>query len=501
MANSPLLRVTQEHWRKLFGYHFAPNKDYEALSFMFGYVSKSNAGLLICVPHNAPQFLLAADCFEKQQGGYLRLRASVQTGLYTEFAMSGYNGIINIHDHMNIPLPTFSGTDDSDDRKQDRWLRTSFEPTLRREPDLFYRRIFNISLVLAHNGIDARLTDIRMSKDNFVPIAKIEVIGDKLTSITTTAGKKSIINSKTNSIFSRQKDFINPEQQDAMANMSVAVVGAGGLGSSVCEGLARIGVGQIDIIDHDTLSETNLNRWQGGKPQDLGKPKSKVLASRLRKMFPKLSVNGLTTTTFEKKAISTLSRASAIVATVDNSPARHFLNRLSVQHMVPYFDSGVAIKTKTETDFLTRFFSVIPGTTACAECIPHYELIDRQAVANAFMDHRIAKERQASGYVVDSPEAAAPSVYPLNLRATGLILGEFMNWICGWRPLATVVSEHWNTGKIERSDRENFPCNPAPDCPICSFYAGIGFSQSLPSPRNAASTGNSITTTETVNTI
>jgi molybdopterin/thiamine biosynthesis adenylyltransferase len=60
----------------------------------------------------------------------------------------------------------------------------------------------------------------------------------------------------------------------------VLVVGAGGLGGFVVEGLARMGVGRIDVVDGDEFQEHNLNRQLYSSEAALGRPKAEVAAER-----------------------------------------------------------------------------------------------------------------------------------------------------------------------------------------------------------------------------
>jgi molybdopterin/thiamine biosynthesis adenylyltransferase len=81
------------------------------------------------------------------------------------------------------------------------------------------------------------------------------------------------------SVSDRQKR-INGFNQDALKNAKVAQIGAGGIGSEICEGLARKGIGQIDICDFDSVEITNLNR-QRFFEEDIGELKSVCLAKNL----------------------------------------------------------------------------------------------------------------------------------------------------------------------------------------------------------------------------
>ena len=60
--------------------------------------------------------------------------------------------------------------------------------------------------------------------------------------------------------FSRTELLIKKEGIEALQNSTVAIFGVGGVGGFVVEALARAGVGTLHIIDHDTVSISNLNR-------------------------------------------------------------------------------------------------------------------------------------------------------------------------------------------------------------------------------------------------
>lgn len=61
-------------------------------------------------------------------------------------------------------------------------------------------------------------------------------------------------------IFEREALLIGEEGIEKLAKKTVAVFGLGGVGSFVCEALARAGVGKLLLIDSDTVSESNINR-------------------------------------------------------------------------------------------------------------------------------------------------------------------------------------------------------------------------------------------------
>ncbi len=66
----------------------------------------------------------------------------------------------------------------------------------------------------------------------------------------------------------------------------VAVIGVGGVGSWVVEGLARSGVGALTLVDLDDVCVTNVNRQLPALDGQVGRPKVSVLAERVRLINP-----------------------------------------------------------------------------------------------------------------------------------------------------------------------------------------------------------------------
>ncbi len=91
--------------------------------------------------------------------------------------------------------------------------------------------------------------------------------------------------------FSRTKMLIGQEGIDLLQNAHIAVFGAGGVGGYVLEALARSGVGIIDIIDNDTVSETNINRQIIALHSTVGRLKVDVWRERIYDINPKCQVN------------------------------------------------------------------------------------------------------------------------------------------------------------------------------------------------------------------
>ena len=90
--------------------------------------------------------------------------------------------------------------------------------------------------------------------------------------------------------FIRLEILIGKEAMEKIRNAHIAVFGLGGVGGYVCEALARSGVGRFDLIDHDTVSLTNLNRQIIALESTVGKLKTDVFKERIRQINPEAEV-------------------------------------------------------------------------------------------------------------------------------------------------------------------------------------------------------------------
>ena len=93
--------------------------------------------------------------------------------------------------------------------------------------------------------------------------------------------------------FSRTEQMIGVDGLQKLKNARVAVFGVGGVGGYVVESLARAGVGAIDIIDNDTVSESNINRQIIALSSTVGKKKVDVMKARILDINPDCKVRAL----------------------------------------------------------------------------------------------------------------------------------------------------------------------------------------------------------------
>ena len=93
--------------------------------------------------------------------------------------------------------------------------------------------------------------------------------------------------------FLREEMLLGAQAMERLRRAHVIVFGIGGVGSSAAAGLARAGIGNLTLVDNDTVGITNLNRQLCALHSTLGQHKSDVMASRVLDINPDCRVTSL----------------------------------------------------------------------------------------------------------------------------------------------------------------------------------------------------------------
>lgn len=90
--------------------------------------------------------------------------------------------------------------------------------------------------------------------------------------------------------FSRTTTLIGTEALQKLKKSKVIIFGVGGVGSFAAEAIARSGIGEIALVDRDTVSESNINRQLIALNSTIGKDKVLVMAERIADINPDCKV-------------------------------------------------------------------------------------------------------------------------------------------------------------------------------------------------------------------
>ncbi|MBE6028550.1 MAG: tRNA threonylcarbamoyladenosine dehydratase [Clostridiales bacterium] len=94
-----------------------------------------------------------------------------------------------------------------------------------------------------------------------------------------------------NQQYERTIRIIGEEGLNKLRASRVLLFGVGGVGSYVCEGLSRAGIGALTLVDKDVVDVTNINRQIPALHSTVGKPKVAVMADRVRDIDPACKVD------------------------------------------------------------------------------------------------------------------------------------------------------------------------------------------------------------------
>lgn len=96
---------------------------------------------------------------------------------------------------------------------------------------------------------------------------------------------------KTQDYFNRQIQLWGEATQASLENKKIAIIGAGGLGSSLALALGTSGIGQVDMVDFDTVSLHNIHRQIAFTLDDEEKLKADVVVELMKSKNPFLKAN------------------------------------------------------------------------------------------------------------------------------------------------------------------------------------------------------------------
>lgn len=142
--------------------------------------------------------------------------------------------------------------------------------------------------------------------------------------------------------YQRNREVIPSSDQLKLFKSRVAIIGCGGLGGYVVEQLARLGVGEIVIIDPDCFEEHNLNRQIFSNIANLGTPKVAKAAARVSDINPAVTVVTHQTAFTCHNGVELLSGCSVVVDALDSITVRRELGRVCSSMGLPLVHGAIA---------------------------------------------------------------------------------------------------------------------------------------------------------------
>lgn len=139
----------------------------------------------------------------------------------------------------------------------------------------------------------------------------------------------------------RTELLLGEDKMLRLRNSHVLVVGLGGVGAYAAEMICRAGVGQMTIVDADTVQSSNINRQLPALHSTLGRPKVEVLAERFKDINPDLKLNVLSEYLKDERIPELLDSAEFdfVIDAIDTVAPKCYLIYNALQRHLPIVSS------------------------------------------------------------------------------------------------------------------------------------------------------------------
>ena len=261
----------------------------------------------------------------------------------------------------------------------------------------------------------------------------------------------------------RTFDTWGRESQNTIARLKVGIVGLGSVGCIVAEAVARIGVGQVLLVDPDRVEEHNLDRLLYGTMDDVGKLKVDLAAQAMRRnaTAEDIAITTLPISVHEEAAYKAALDCDILFSCVDRPVPRDVLNYIAQAHMIPVIDGGIAIETDRRQD---RLFSahwrahIVTPYHQCLRCNGQYN----SSMVVVELDGSLDDPAYVSNLPA-SQQVGNQNVFPFSLSVASLEVNLMLRYLLAadWWPLVRQQEYQFVVGETSIINSE---CHPN-----CSF--------------------------------
>ncbi len=275
-------------------------------------------------------------------------------------------------------------------------------------------------------AVDAVAGDIWLDYDERYELEGLTVVGNSPLEL---SDGYTLSSGELNPVFDRQIRMLGESGQRLLKKQKVAVIGAGGVGAIVVEQLARMGVGEIVVIDDDRVEITNLNRLVGSTPTDVTPLLYKIfpVLNRLWPVRSRLKVDiakrhaanfgsdsniiAVAQSVTDSTAAAYLKDCDYIFLAADTAQARLVYNSVVHQYLVSGVQMGVKIQTDNVTGDVVDIDAWVRRSNPGEGCLWCNALISPGKLQQESLS--IEQKRQQQ-YVVNEEGVHAPSIIMLN---------------------------------------------------------------------------------------
>jgi molybdopterin/thiamine biosynthesis adenylyltransferase len=284
---------------------------------------------------------------------------------------------------------------------------------------------------------------------------------------------------RTQPAFQRQALAFGDALNQDLRKLRVSIVGCGGTGSAVAMLLARLGVGQIALIDNDIVDQSNLNRLHGARQADADAmiPKVDVVARSITELGLGARVTRFEAWVGDPDCRDVLKSSDIIFGCTDDHSGRLFLNRLAYFYLIPVIDIGLAIQADEgqppQLNCLDGRVTVLAPGGTCLLC--RDVIIPTVATSEALRrsDPQEYERRKAEAYVVGEGNPS-PAVVTFTTELACMAVNEMIHRMQGFRGRDGSAANRVRKFHLLEDRRPGH--KPRAGCPVCASdqYWGRG---------------------------
>ena len=142
-------------------------------------------------------------------------------------------------------------------------------------------------------------------------------------------------------IASRQMSIVTRSEQQRFKDAKITVIGCGGIGGETIEMLARMGIGELVLVDKDAFDLSNLNRQTLASLTDLGLDKSAVAAEKVRLINPYVKVTTFNEHVDQTNIDKVIGDSDIVIDALDNVLTRVIVSRKAKEKGIAYIHGAI----------------------------------------------------------------------------------------------------------------------------------------------------------------
>lgn len=142
-------------------------------------------------------------------------------------------------------------------------------------------------------------------------------------------------------IASRQMSIVTRSEQQRFKDAKITVIGCGGIGGETIEMLARMGIGELVLVDKDAYDLSNLNRQTLATIADLGLTKSDVAAEKVRLINPYVKFTTFNEHVDQTNIEKVIGDSDIVIDALDNVLTRVIVSRAAKEKGIPYIHGAI----------------------------------------------------------------------------------------------------------------------------------------------------------------